>query len=347
MMKAVAPVVLAVLLSWSDASARVVAITPQQAELLDIRTAPVRPATAQTIASVLGRIAPAPDSRIPVSAPFAGTILQLIRLEGETVRKGEALATIASVDMHGALARLRSQEARFRAANAAAQRARILVKEGIGPASRAEEANAEAASAEAELAASRTVMSRTGHSTGGYQLLAPAGGRIASIAVSTGDQVAAMQPVLNIDVRQEFWVEASLPAGAVGHVVVGDRVVLESIPSLRGVITAAGTSIDPQRRVATVRARLDAPAFLVTGQTVRLSILHNAPPGSLQLPRAAVVEMKGGAVAFVARRGGFEPIAVQVLSRGAQEVTVKAAFNAGEAVAISGVSELKAASIKD
>jgi cobalt-zinc-cadmium efflux system membrane fusion protein len=340
-------ILLAGLQPVSASSGRVVTITSQQMELLDIRTAPVRPATTQTIASVLGLIAPAPNSRIPVSAPFAGTLIQLIRLEGETVRKGDALATIASLDMQGAMAKIRGQEARSRTAKAAADRARALVKEGIAPASRAEEANAAAVTAEAELAASRALMSRAGSSTGGYRLLAPAAGRIASIAVSTGDQVAPMQLVLNIDIRQEFWVEASLTASVVGQVAVGDGVVLENMPALKGVVTAAGTSIDPHKRTATVRARLDAPASLVSGQTVRLSILHKALPGSFQIPRAALAELKSGPLVFVARPNGFEAVAVQLLSRGAQEVTVKGALKAGEDVAISGVSELKAAIIKD
>jgi cobalt-zinc-cadmium efflux system membrane fusion protein len=348
MMKRPILVILAALLPWSPASARLIAITPQQVEALGIRTAPVRPAVNQTTVSVLGRIAPAPDSRIPVSAPFAGAVVRLLRLEGETVKKGDPLAVIVSADMHAALARLKGQEARYRSAKAAADRAQALVSEGIAPASRAEEAHAEFAAAAAELAASRHVMSRAGQSAGGdYQLLAPATGRITSIEVSAGDQVAAMQPMLSIDTRTELWVEGTLPAGAIGQVAAGDSVMLESMPAVTGVVTAAGTSIDPRTRAATVRARLNASASLVSGQTVRLSILRKAQTGSFQVPRVAVVELKSGPVTFVARKGGFEPVVIQVLARGALDVTIKGPLSTADKVAISGVSELKAASIQD
>ncbi|HWU56558.1 MAG TPA: HlyD family efflux transporter periplasmic adaptor subunit, partial [Rhizomicrobium sp.] len=182
---------------------------------------------------------------------------------------------------------------------------------------------------------------------GGYQLLAPAAGRIAAIEVSTGDQVSAMQPVLSIETRQELWVEGALPSSAIGQVTAGEGVVVEGMPGVTGIVTAAGTSIDPQRRAATVRARLSASTGLVSGQTVRLSIQRKAQAGSFQVPRAALVELKSGPVTFVARPGGFEPVAVKVLARGLQDVTVQGRIGPRDAVAISGVSELKAASSQD
>jgi hypothetical protein len=156
-----------------------------------------------------------------------------------------------------------------------------------------------------------------------------------------------MQPVLNIDTRPDLWVEAALPSSAIGKVAAGDSVVVEGMPGVTGTVTAAGTSIDPQKRAATVRARLNASTAMVSGQTVRLSIQRKAQAGGFQLPRAALVELKSGPVAFVARPGGFEPVPVRVLARGPQDVTVQGQIGPRDAVAISGVSELKAASSQD
>jgi hypothetical protein len=80
---------------------------------------------------------------------------------------------------------------------------------------------------------------------------------------------------------------------------------------------------------------------------VRLSIQRKAPAGSIQVPRAALVELKSGPVTFVARPGGFEPVAVRVLARGLQDATIQGRIGPRDAVAISGVSELKAASSQD
>lgn len=347
-MRSAVPCLLFCLMPWSLAVAGTLAVTPEQAARLGIHTVPVQKADAQPVVSVLGHVAPAPDSRRPVPAPFAGTVERLLKLEGDAVRKGDALALLVSSDMQAGEARLRGLEARSRAAEAAAERARLLVQEGIAPASRAEEAQAEAASVAADLAAARHTMALAVAGEGGsYRLLAPADGRVSAIAVSAGDQVSAMQPILNIDTRDELWVEGTLPAAAIGLVAPGDSVVLEGQPGVTGTVVAAGTSIDPRTRGAMVRARLAASPVLVSGQTVRLAIRRKAVADSFNVPRAAVVQMKKGPVVFAARPGGFEPVPVRILARGARDATIQGALSARDAIAASGVTELKAASLED
>jgi cobalt-zinc-cadmium efflux system membrane fusion protein len=339
---------LACLPVWSAASARVLDVTQAQMARLGIRTVPVRPAETQSTVSVLGRVMPAPDSRIPVSAPFAGAVERLLKLEGARVKKGDALAVIVSADMQFAQAKLKGLEARYQSARAAATRARALVDEGIAPASRAEEADAEAASVAADLAASRRAMAQAAATgSGSYHLLAPADGRISAISISAGEQVAAMQPALNIDTKDEMWIEGQLPANAIGRVTSGDRAMVEELPGATGLVMAAGTSIDPRNRSATVRVRLNAAQGLVSGQTVRMTIQKNAEAGSFNVPRVAVVELKNGPALFVARPNGFEPMPVKVLARGPSEATVQGGLKPKDAVAVSGVAELKAASQQD
>lgn len=329
------------------AAAKILPVTAGQAAHLGIKTAPVRTATTKSMVSVLGRVTPAPDARIPVSAPFAGTVKRLVRLEGEAVKKGDVLAVVTSTDMHAALAKLRSQEAHYRSAKAASDRAKTLVAEGIAPASRAEEANAEAAAAAAELASLRSATARArGAADGEYRLLAPAEGHVAAIPVSVGDQITAMQPVLSIQSGNDLWVEGALPATMAGRVTAGDGVRVEG-SNVIGEVTAAASSINPTTRSAMVRARLTNPGTLISGQTVRLSIHRKADAGSFAVPRNAVAQIATGTVVFVARQGGFEPVSVRVLARGAEAATVTGSLRAGDRVAVTGVSELKAMGLRE
>ena len=338
------PFAASLLLSDAALSAGMISVSPHQSQRLGIRTAPVRPAGTQASVSILGRVTPAPDSRRPVSVPFAGSVISFIRLEGEMVKKGEALAVIASSEMSAGMARLQGLEAQDRMARAAAQRAHALMEEGIAPAARAEEADAEAAMAAAQLSAARIATARARRAEdGGYHLLAPEAGRIASVEAKIGDQLVAMQPLMTIDIREEFWVEGALPAAAVGRVSRGDTVRIENDPDAFGEVVAAGASIDPQTRSATLRARLTAPGGLVSGQTVRLTVERRAAPGSFNVPRAAVVELDKGPAVFIARSGGFEAVPVRVLARGPAEATVSGALRAQDHVAIAGMTELKAA----
>ena len=57
--------------------------------------------------------------------------------------------------------------------------------------------------------------------------------------------------------------------------------------------------------------------------------------------------MKKGSVVFAARPGGFEPVPVRILARGARDATVQGSISPRDTIAVSGVTELKAAGLED
>ena len=65
------------------------------------------------------------------------------------------------------------------------------------------------------------------------------------------------------------------------------------------------------------------------------------------MPRAAVVELRDGPAVFVVRPKGFESVTVKILARGPSDATVQGELKPQDAVAVSGVAELKAASQRD
>lgn len=349
-MTAITSLCLAVMMTAAaSAGAQTLSITPQQVERLGIRTAPVSQAEEQTVTSILGTVTPAVNARLQVSAPFAGTVAAYHALEGETVEAGDTLAVIASRDLRESLADLQGLDAEFRAAKAAADRARQLVEEGIASRARAEEAIAREQQAEAALAAMQEIVSRADvldGAKGEYRLLAPAEGRIAGIALSPGAHVEEMAPVLTLDTGDALWIEARLPAAMVGKISAGDAVVVEG-QGVRGEVVAVGATIDPMTRSAVLRAAIPADAPLVAGQTVRISVLQSAPSGAFNLSRNAVVQLGDSVVVFLARDGGFEPVPVTVLARGASVATITGPIDASSIVAVSGLSELKTLALQD
>ena len=156
-----------------------------------------------------------------------------------------------------------------------------------------------------------------------------------------------MQPVMTISTRAELWVEGALPASVVGRVAPGDGVRVDGMTDVVGEVVAAGTFIDPKTRSATMRARLTSPGSLVGGQTVRLTLMQRAAEGSFGVPRDAVIELPGGPAVFVARNGGFEAVPVRLLARGPADATVSGRLTPSDRVAVSGLSELKAASMRE
>ena len=325
------------------AAAGTIAVTPEQVERLGIQTAVAQVAKEQTITSVLGRVTPALNARVLMTAPYAGTVVRIDGLEGKDVKPGDTIASIASRSYIEARSAVEQNRAEYDAAKAAAGRTRQLVKEGIAAESRAEEAEAKAAQLKAALSASRNALSRVSPDPGQpgqYRIVAPSGGTIASLQIAPGQMVDEMAPVGALDTSNQLWIEVRLPAAYVGKVTEGNEVEIEQ-SGIRGKVIAVGNSIDTHLRSAMLRASIPADAGLVVGQTVRISILEPAPAGSLNLPRNAVVNLGDGSVVFVASGEGFDAVPVTVLAQGADQTTIQGAVQPGMKVAISGLSELK------
>ncbi len=107
--------VLAVMaLSGEGAFAGPIQVTPEQIERLGIQTGVAEAAKEQTITSVLGRVTPALNARMLVTAPYAGTVVRVDGLEGQHVKAGEALASIASRTYLEARSEMAQQKGRIR-----------------------------------------------------------------------------------------------------------------------------------------------------------------------------------------------------------------------------------------
>src|SRR3974390_513087 len=87
------------LLSSIPAVAQTIEISPKQMETLRIRLEKAQPASTEAVALLPAPVVPPLNSRVAVSAPFAGTVLQVGVLAGQHVKEGMPLATIASKDM--------------------------------------------------------------------------------------------------------------------------------------------------------------------------------------------------------------------------------------------------------
>ena len=108
--------------------------------------------------TVTGRVAPGGAARALVTAPVAARVATLSAYPGTTVRRGDALLTLAGPEVAALQRTLRESEA---AAGAAAQRLareRKLLDEGVIAASRVEQSAAANAAAQAQLRQARAAL---------------------------------------------------------------------------------------------------------------------------------------------------------------------------------------------
>ncbi|MDE8654229.1 efflux RND transporter periplasmic adaptor subunit [Novosphingobium album (ex Liu et al. 2023)] len=320
----------------------VLAVDARRAAQMGIRLAPAGAAEEAPLATIPAMIQPPANARVAVAATFPGTVLRTLVVEGDSVRRGQPLAVIASRDVLTIGADLSRAHARSGVAQANAARLSQLSREGIIAGARADEANAIAAEARADVSEkSRILAMVNGHGgSGSYKLTAPIAGRITSAAIQAGNPVDGTTAPYVIDAADRYEVVGQLPERLIGQVRPGMSVRL--LPDLTGRIVAVGSTIDPATRSASLKAEIPAGPGVVAGRATSIVIAGPAPAGAVSVPDAAITMIDGKSMIFVAERGGFaiRPVTSGGTSNG--RTVLLSGVRPGEQIVVSGTSALKA-----
>jgi len=333
---------LLLLVNGVPALAADIGLTPPQIRQLEIETRHAKPATVEPIAVLPAVVVPPLGGRIAVAAPYAGTVVATTVLPGQSVRKGEPLATIASRELIEAQSRVKQAEADLQAAEAVARRYRALVNHQIGNTTRAEEAEAQAEKIRAMVSETKRLVALSNisiNSDASYSLIAPSAGRVVETRVAPGGSLEAMAAAVIIDTSDELWVKAQIPAELIEKIKPGDRVQITDGPA--GSVLSVGGSLDPVTRSATLFAALQSIPKLVAGQMVTVAIQRPAATGSLEVPSSAVVWMNGRTHVFVKVDTGFALRDVEVRGQTPDFATVEGNLKPDEQVAFTGLAQLE------
>lgn len=319
-----------------------IAVSQAQIDRLEIRLEEARPATEDAVALVPATIIPPMNSRIAVAAPFAGTVVSVHVLPGQTVEQGRRLMTIASRELVETLSQFHQAEANLAAATAVAERYRGLAEKNIASPTRAAETEAQRAGLAAVVEEHRRLVSLGNIKTnpdGSYDLVAQQAGRVVEASVAPGASIGAMQAAVAFDTSDELWVEAQLPASLVGKVHPGDSITLED--GTKGKVLSVGHTLDPKTRSTTLTGTIPGSAGLVPGQMVTLSIHRQAAISSVEVPAQAVVWLGAAPSVFVRTATGFAVQPVVLKGKTLRAATIGGGLTAGQKIAISGLAQLE------
>lgn len=327
--------------------ASLIKLSTKQVERLGIKVERIEQADAIALLDLVGRVTRAPDGVSSVVAPFAGAIAKIHTLPGSNVRAGDPIASIASRDFASASSMLRQAEAEASAATSALARHKQLVDMGLAPKSSLEEAELRLTRAKALLQETRSSASAVGASgqAGVYIVRAPATGRLSSLNVRVGDSVDAMFPLASLSTSKALWIEFQIPLRMIGQVTAGDTVVLPG--EVAATMLSVTDVIDPATRSATAIAALPDGFVAFEGQLIRAKVNRPASNATLvQAPSRAIVQLAGVDHVFRLTPDGFSPIPVQVVGKTAEAATLSGGLRPGDAVATSGLTELKALALQ-
>lgn len=291
-----------------------------------------------------------------VSAPQGGILSSLLVAEGERVTAGQVLAELRSPELVDTQGQYLESVTRLDLADSELKRDQQLHKEGVIAERRLLESQAKQRELATQVEQRRQLLALAGLSAADIDTLtrtqalgstlpvrSPIAGVVLEQMVSTGQAVAAAEPLYRIAELNPLWVEIHVPVDRVEALQVGGRVLLPGIDG-EGTIITIGRMVHPEDQGVLVRAEVSqGTERLRPGQFVEVQLSRAAGESGWRVPAAAVVRNAGAAYLFVAREGGFAALPVTVLAEEERSAVVTGDLGAEDQVAVSGVVALKAA----
>ncbi len=229
-----------------------------------------------------------------VTPLVSGKVARILVHEGDRVKMGASLMTIASPDSSDNAANLARDVSALRTKEAILARDQDLYAHKAISLEELQQAQLDVTSAKATVANDKTHMHITGSSTGDALLRAPIAGVVVQRQVAVGDVIQAEStPCFTITDPSAVWVVSQLYQEDLRRVAVGDEARIRSPvldAPIEGKVTYIGASIDTDTLTIPVRIAAENPnGLLRKGMYVNAEILPAKTENAVVIPAAAVL----------------------------------------------------------
>jgi cobalt-zinc-cadmium efflux system membrane fusion protein len=308
--------------------------------------------------TLLGELGVNEDAYAEVGSPLAARVAALHAAPGQTVRRGDPLATLESGDLAKARGDLATARARVDLAQRALERKQSLHAERIVPTRELQEAETEKAAAEAQLRAAVATLQALGSSdrddrdrerATALTIRAPVAGVVLERAAVLGQVVEPSKPLFRIANLSTLWLTVrAFERDAVRlHTRAPARITFAAIPgrTFDGAIALIGRSVDAQSRTVAVRIDLSNGDGLLRPGMSASARLPVGEEGAMLLavPAAALQRVRERWCVFVPKdERAFE---IRPVGRGRDlggEVEIVSGVRAGDTIVVDGAFLLKA-----
>jgi len=289
-----------------------------------------------------------PASTVNILPPLTGKLLELKVRLGDTVKRGQVLATIGSPDLAQAVSDAQKARDALDLAQRALVRARGVNEAGSNAMKDVEAAQSAVAQQSAELRRSETRLRSLGADGSGAQagqvlkVVAPLSGTVTALNAAPGanlnDANAVLMTVANLDA---VWVTVNVPESVVGAVAAGQNAVvtLAAYPgrSFSGKIGFLSAVLDADTRRAKARIVFANPQGLFKPNMYATAVL-GVPQGTQpQVPASALLMNNDSVSVFVeAQPWTFVRRMVELGREDGDRVRIRSGLAAGERVVVRG-----------
>jgi cobalt-zinc-cadmium efflux system membrane fusion protein len=269
---------------------------------------------------------------------------------GQTVKKGQLLAVIASQQISDQRSEQAAAQRRLALARTTYEREKKLWQDKIS--AEQDFLQARQALQEAEIAVSNarqkiSVLSGSVVATGGnrYELRAPFDGVVVEKHLTPGEVVDETTAAFTLSDLSRVWVTFGVSPKDLNMVQVGKAVTV-SAPELNaevvGSVAYVGSLLGEQTRTATVRVTLENPqGSWRPGLFVTALVATESREAKVAVPETAIQTVEDKPTVFVRTDDGFEARPVELGSRTAGQVEIIQGLEPGVQVASAGSFVLK------
>lgn len=287
------------------------ALTSKQMTEQGVKLAVVAMGDVQTVNSYPAKLVTNTDRQAHVSPSFSGRVEAVHVNLGQTVVKGQALATMRVPDLVDQQANLQIAEANLNLAKQDYQREQSLWSQGISAKQDYQRASNAYQQAQVQVQAARSRLSAFGvgaSSNGRYVLTAPIAGVVSSKDIVIGENVQLASQLFVIDQLDQLWLEFVIPSDYLSQISPNQELEFKSLQTgnrFKAVVQTLSAQADAQTGRLQVRAQvLSQAAELRPNLMVNIELQQAQQSQVLRVLKSAVQQIEGQDSVFVAKQHG-------------------------------------------
>ena len=313
---------------------------------VSVQTVRIERANIPTVVEGVGSLHGAREAVL--SAKVMGTVLEIRKHAGESVRRGEVLVVLDDREVAGNIGQAEGALAQARAAAALAEsnlkRFEQLRQRGAASQLELDQARFAHETAEGAVRQAEGAAATAGSYESYAQIPAPFDGQVVDRLVEVGDLAAPGRPLMRVEDGRRLRLHVTLAESqAMGATTGGPvQVIVPSIDgrSFAGTVAEVVPAVDPATRTQLVKIDLPADTALRSGLFARARFTIGTRE-ALSIPASALVRRGGLSGVFVAEEGRAAFRLVELAEAQAGEtIEVLAGIEAGDLVVVDAPATL-------
>ena len=291
-----------------------IALSDAQVQAAGIQIDTASAASIKNVQSLPGEIHLNDDKTARVVPRLAGVVESVVAKLGQSVKKGQVLATIASPAVSDLRSEFNTAQNRLALAKTTYDREKMLWQEKIS--AEQDYLQAKQGLSEAQIALQNVQQklqalgaARNASGLNRYDIRAPFDGLVTEKHIALGDAVKEDTPIFQISDLSSVWADITVPATSLHWIRVGDAVTVKAtqMPTTApGRIAYVSALIGDQTRTATARVTLPNPNLQWRpGLFVTIDVTTDEATAPITVATDAIQEVDGKSTVFVKTKDGF------------------------------------------